>query len=177
MQLSHQHILTILATLGLTACSLMTNNNEVRGPVIVETAQPASAYPQQPIAQPAGATRTSATVADHVEPNDEKTLQKVSVDTTPVSKELIGGSIEKSMDESDKSKMSRALDKSPGKMSAWTNTRTGIHYEVTPIKKIVINDNPFCREYQATTRSTTHSQQVTGVACIAADGNWHTVSN
>ena len=107
--------------------------------------------------------------------SDQNTIPETNLSKTPVTGELIGGSIEKMMDADDKIRMSRALDKSPGKTTTWQNPNTGITYAVTPVKKVVLADNPFCREYRTTATKAEQSKEITGTACVAADGNWHTV--
>lgn len=158
--------LLLYALCMLTACSLITDNDSItsntrKKPVIVENAQESinRNYNQPP--------------APRTEPRDQNTLQAVSLGSTPASSEPVGGSIEKSMDQDDKIKMSRALDKAPGKTTSWTNNRTGIHYEVTPIRKIVIKNNPYCRVYQTISTRGSFSKEVSGTACISEDGNWH----
>lgn len=81
----------------------------------------------------------------------------------------------KSMDADDKLKMSRALDSGTGKATHWENGATGITYMVTPIRKVVVQGNPFCREYsvQATRGSVTKNNS--GTACVTTDGSWHTI--
>ncbi len=153
--------LLIAAPLVLTACSLTmdSDNTTQKHPVIVENAQEATQ--QTPSGAPAAET------------HDQNTLQSVKLGTAPASEEPIGGSLEKSMDSDDKIKMSRALDKSPGKTTSWTNNRMGMHYAVTPIRKVVLKDNPFCRTYQMTATRGSHTKEVSGTACISEDGNWH----
>lgn len=107
---------------------------------------------------------------------DQGTIHEVSLGKTPAGGELIGGSIEKMMDSDDKVRMSRALDKSPGKTTTWQNPNTGISYAVTPVKKVTVRDNPFCREYRTTATKAEQNKEMTGTACVASDGNWHTVS-
>ena len=109
--------------------------------------------------------------------SDQNTIHEVNLGKTSASGELIGGSIEKMMDADDKLRMSRALDKSPGKTTTWQNPNTGISYAVTPVKKVVLRDNPFCREYRTTASKGEQSKEMTGTACVATDGNWHTVSH
>lgn len=103
---------------------------------------------------------------------DQSTGQEVPVNVTMAGGEAIGL---KSMDEIDKSKMSHALDGTPGKATQWQNGATGISYTVTPIKKVVINGNPFCRQYQVTIAKGTNSRDLTGTACVTTDGTWHTI--
>lgn len=103
---------------------------------------------------------------------DQKTGQDVPVNITMSGGEAIGL---KSMDELDKSKMSHALDSPPGKSTHWQNGATGIDYTVTPIKKIVVNGNPFCRQYQVLIQKGEYKRDMTGNACVTTDGTWHTV--
>ena len=51
------------------------------------------------------------------------------------SSEPVGGNIANDMDAADKSKLSRALDSAPGKVTTWNNPNTGITYTVIPTKK------------------------------------------
>jgi surface antigen len=151
----------------LIACSMLTDNdsNAPKRPVTVENAQESiQQAPQQQMPAPAQAP-----------PNDQNTLQKVNLSAAPSSSEPIGGSIEKSMEKDDKIKMSRALDKSPGKTTSWTNNRNSMHYAVTPIRKIVLKDNPFCRTYQMTATRGSYTKEVSGTACVSDDGNWHPI--
>ena len=88
----------------------------------------------------------------------------------------IGGSIGQSMDAFDRVKLSRALDKSPGKPTSWVNQGTGVDYTVTPLRKVTVNGNPFCRQYQTVATKGESKQQMTGTACVAADGAWSEVN-
>lgn len=87
----------------------------------------------------------------------------------------IGGSIAGSMDENDRVKLTRALDKAPGKATDWTNANSGTHYTVTPIRKLTVNGNGLCRQYQVVAERSGQSQQMTGTACVASDGAWSEV--
>jgi len=106
---------------------------------------------------------------------DQNKLQPIDVSSVNTKNPLIDVSIEKSMDTNDKVKMSKALDKAPGKTTEWTNEQTAITYTVTPIKKVVLNNNPFCREYETQISRRGNMNTVRGTACIAEDGNWHTI--
>ena len=79
------------------------------------------------------------------------------------------------MDVNDKQKMSRALDAGTGKATHWENGASGVGYTVTPIRKVTVKGNPFCREYavQATKGSVT--KNINGTACVTTDGSWHAV--
>lgn len=85
---------------------------------------------------------------------------------------MIGGNIERSMDEIDRSKLTSALDHSVGKSVKWVNSNTRVSYTVIPTKKVVINGNPFCRHYTITASSGTRSRTMSGTACVGADGAW-----
>lgn len=87
-----------------------------------------------------------------------------------------GGEIgARSMSADDKVKMSRALDAGTGKPTHWQNGATGISYTVTPIKKVVIQGNPFCREYSVVAERGANKKESRGTACVTTDGSWHTV--
>lgn len=106
------------------------------------------------------------------------TGQGKSVAVAPVkeSSEPISGHLSSSMDELDKSKMWHALDNPIGKSSQWVNGKTGVEYTVVPTKKVSINDNQFCRHYTTTAKKSGRSKQISGVACVSSDGNWHSVN-
>lgn len=87
----------------------------------------------------------------------------------------IGGSAGMSMDAFDRVRLSRALDKAPGKSTSWENAMTGTNYTVTPIRKISVNGNPFCREYQVEASRGDNKRESTGTACVATDGGWSEV--
>lgn len=152
--------LLLSASLLLTACSSITES-PTHKPATVETAQ--ESIRNAP---------SSQTVTE--EPNDQNTLQSVNLGAT-TSDAPVGGSIEKSMDPDDKIKMSRALDKAPGKTTSWTNNRTGMSYDVTPVRKVVFKNNPFCRTYQMAATRGSHTKEVSGTACVSEDGNWHPI--
>lgn len=83
---------------------------------------------------------------------------------------------ENSMDEGDKSKMWKALDKPVGKSSSWVNPSTGISYTVVPEAKISVSGNPFCRRYSVTAEKNSNQRQFSGTACVGADSNWQPTS-
>ncbi len=153
--------LLLCTSMILTACSLMPESDTTaqKRPVVVENAQEAAQ--QAPQQAPSAA-----------EPHDQQTLKPMALGTA-TSDEPIGGSLERSMDSDDKIKMSRALDKSPGRTTSWTNNRNHMHYEVTPVRKVVLKDNPICRTYQMTGARGSHTKTVSGTACVSNDGNWH----
>jgi surface antigen len=106
---------------------------------------------------------------------DKSTGQPVALGAGMSGGSLVGGSIEKLMNEDDKIKLSRALDGAPGKTTSWENFGTGYAYAVTPTKKITVDKNPFCREYVLIASKGGSQRDVSGKACITADGNWHTI--
>jgi surface antigen len=87
----------------------------------------------------------------------------------------VGGSVGQSMDAFDRVKLSHALDKAPGKPSTWVNELTSTEYTVTPIKKVTVHGNTFCREYQAIAQKGGNKRETTGTACVAGDGSWSEV--
>ena len=89
----------------------------------------------------------------------------------------IGGAIGRSMDEVDRSKMTHALDKAPGKSTEWVNEISETAYTVVPTKKVTINGNPYCRQYHITAVMK-NQQELShdGTACISQSGVWQAAS-
>jgi surface antigen len=109
-------------------------------------------------------------------PEVQNTPDLPAVSDAGIGGTFIGGAVEQAMDETDKSKMLHAMDKAPGKVTHWTNTHTNIEYTVIPTKKVHVQDKNYCRQYQMTAMDSNEKEQaVQGIACIASDGNWHTV--
>lgn len=105
--------------------------------------------------------------------NEEKPIELSGApvaDTAP-----LAGNIEGSMDENDRTKLSRALDGGIGKQTHWTSGATGIAYTVVPTQKISVGGNNLCRKYTITATRGGSRQQVSGSACVGSDGAWHTV--
>lgn len=102
--------------------------------------------------------------------------QKENVNSPEVTKSTntaVGGQIETAMDENDKEKMYRALDKPLGKPTDWVNEKTRISYIVVPTAKLAIKENPFCRKYTVTSISNGNRNEVSGVACVSkTDSSW-----
>lgn len=89
----------------------------------------------------------------------------------------VGGSIQKSMDVNDKTKMFRALDKPVGKATQWTNQYTQVSYTVVPVRKLAVKGNPFCRQYRVTSVKNAITQEINGTACVSAtDSSWQVVN-
>ncbi len=87
------------------------------------------------------------------------------------------GSAGGGMDSADRMKMSRALDNPPGKSTHWVNPSSGVSYTLVPTHKVVMNGNPYCRQYTLTsTSSGGSSHQSSGTACVSSDGSWQAVS-
>lgn len=90
----------------------------------------------------------------------------------------VGGAIGKNMDDTDRAKMSSALDNNAvGQPAYWQNQKTGTSYNVVPVKNVAYNGNPYCREYRSTANIAGKKQQVYGTACRQPDGSWQTVSS
>lgn len=85
----------------------------------------------------------------------------------------VGGKFESSMDNIDRSKLSRALDSGLGKATTWTNVSSGISFTVVPTRKMSIGSNQFCRAYNITAVKGSSTDQYTGTACLGDDSNWH----
>lgn len=148
--------MALSAIIGLSACSSFSSI--YGGP---ET--PA------PITNPTPEQLNSSTILD---PNGNP----IPVKPVATTGESIGGNVERGMDNNDRIKMSRALDKAPGTAVTWTNRASGISYTVTPIRKVVLNGNPYCRKYSISASRGGQVSTVSGTACIGESGNWESVS-
>ena len=88
----------------------------------------------------------------------------------------IGNAVGRSMDETDKLKMSQALENNRVQQStSWKNPDSGASYTVTPTKTYYGNNNQPCREYTSTAVIAGKRQQVYGHACREADGSWRII--
>lgn len=88
---------------------------------------------------------------------------------------VVGGNVGSSMDSIDKSKLSHALDKPLGKSTNWANGNTGTNYTVVPMRKVTVNGNSFCRQYQVTVSHGEQQRNINGTACVGSDGQWRSV--
>jgi surface antigen len=132
----------------------------------------------KPSVQPSSSAQPAAPVQSNIDGTtiDKNTGQPVALGAGMSSGgALVTDSVEKIMSDEDKIKLSRALDGAPGKTTTWQNYSTGYTYAVTPTKKITVDKNPFCREYILMVSRSGNQRDVSGKACITADGNWHTI--
>jgi len=91
---------------------------------------------------------------------------------------FIGGAIGKNMDDTDRLKMSHALESNPtGQPAYWQNQNTGDSYTVVPTQNVTVDGNPYCREYHTTAVIAGKKQQMYGTACRQQDGTWKMVSS
>jgi surface antigen len=85
---------------------------------------------------------------------------------------VIGGAIGQNMDDTDRLKTQRALERvRTNEASSWTNPDTGNRYSVTPTRTYNEGGRA-CREY--TTRATIggRAEVIRGTACRQPDGSW-----
>lgn len=101
-----------------------------------------------------------------------KTVAQTNTNTNSMSGGSIGGYLRSAMDENDKSKLSHALDKSPGKETHWVNQNSSISYTVVPTRALSINGNAHCRKYSITAINSGHTEKSLGTACVDSDGSW-----
>jgi surface antigen len=89
----------------------------------------------------------------------------------------LGGSIGKSMDETDRLRMNQAMEaNSVGQPAYWQNQKTGTNYTVVPTKNVTVDGNQYCREYRSTADISGKKQQIYGTACRQPDGAWKIVN-
>jgi len=88
----------------------------------------------------------------------------------------IGGSVGRSMDETDRINTAMALENvRTGVPSTWTNPDTGYEYVVTPTNTYESDAGP-CREYTMDATIGGKTEQIYGTACRQADGSWQAVN-
>jgi surface antigen len=84
----------------------------------------------------------------------------------------IGGSIGASMDEQDRYRANRALERYPDHQpSSWRNPNTGNSYTVTPTSSYDTASGP-CREYTTEAYIGGQKETIYGTACRQPDGTW-----
>lgn len=160
-------ITALAASVALTSCAhktIVPPQPEQLTNTVAQPEQPGSQMqPQQPML-PA----TAAPIA----PSKIGALPAA----VPTTGQPLAGEIERSMDDSDKDKLSHALDKRIGKKTEWTNNRTHITYTVIPTRKLVIDGNHFCRKYQVISEYNGAQREVDGTACVSGvDSSWQVV--
>ena len=88
---------------------------------------------------------------------------------------MLGGKIGQSMDEVDRMKMRRALERTPtNQTTRWVNPDNGRHYAVTP-KRTYQREGQPCREYTTTAIIGGKKQEIYGTACRTAEGSWRVI--
>ena len=87
---------------------------------------------------------------------------------------LIGRTIGKYMDDSDRKKVAQSLDETPsGETSAWKNQKTGNSYELTPGKNYQSAEGNECREFEQEAIVNGKREKVNGTACKEPEsGQW-----
>lgn len=90
---------------------------------------------------------------------------------------FLGSAVGKSMDDTDKLKMSQALETArTNQTSSWQNPDAGVSYQVTPTKTYTGESGMPCREYITKALIDGKWQKAYGTACRNADGSWRIVS-
>lgn len=88
----------------------------------------------------------------------------------------VGGAIGRSMDETDRLKVSHSLETvRTGVASQWRNPDNGNSYTVVPTRTYENAGTP-CREYTVNGIIGGKKEKITGTACRQADGSWRTVN-
>lgn len=84
----------------------------------------------------------------------------------------IGGNIGRTMDETDRLKLSHSLETvRTGVSTRWRNPDTDNFYTVVPTRTYEQSNRP-CREYQIDAIIGGKEEQIYGVACRTEDGSW-----
>lgn len=89
---------------------------------------------------------------------------------------IIGNVIGNKMDEQDRARMQKAIIVVPiNQTTTWTNTNTGVTYQVTPINTFYSSGN-YCREYKTRVYLNGEWQTAYGRVCQMPDGTWRPVN-
>jgi surface antigen len=85
---------------------------------------------------------------------------------------VVGGSIGRSMDETDRLRTGQTLETvHTGVSSSWHNPRTGNDFTVVPTSTYETSTGP-CRQYSMDAVVEGRKQKVYGTACRQSDGTW-----
>lgn len=85
---------------------------------------------------------------------------------------VIGAKVGRSLDEADRACMGHALELAgEHKTVVWTNSHTGVHYELTPTRNVGDAKHP-CREFTTRVTAGKAHDMVKGVACRQGTGDW-----
>jgi surface antigen len=88
----------------------------------------------------------------------------------------VGGTVGRSMDDSDRIKVSHALENvRTGVPTEWRNPDTGNQYTVVPTRTYETAGTP-CREFTVNGNVAGKKEKIYGTACRQADGSWRTVN-
>jgi surface antigen len=88
----------------------------------------------------------------------------------------VGGNVGRSMDETDRIKVSRTLENvRTGVPTEWRNPDSGNQYTVVPTRTYETAGTP-CREYTVNGTIGGKKEKIYGTACRQPDGSWRTAS-
>lgn len=90
---------------------------------------------------------------------------------------IVGGLIGNSMDSSDHTQMTYAMNNNPtNKGTTWRNAKTGATYKIVPTSRMMtIDGHPNCRHFYTTAIINGKKQKVYGVACRQTNGTWKAI--
>jgi surface antigen len=102
----------------------------------------------------------------------------VAIGVGAIAGALLGGYIGHSMDSSDTSHMTTAMDNPTNQATTWRNKKTGSEYTVRPTSDVMsYKGNNYCRRFYTSAIIEGKTQRVHGVACKQANGTWTTVKS
>ena len=103
--------------------------------------------------------------------------QTIAIIVGSIAGSMIGRQIGERMDEEDRRNTALALrDNRTGEGATWTNPDNGTRYTVTPTRTYETGNAP-CREFRVDANvGGQPDQEVSGTACLQADGSWRIVS-
>lgn len=86
---------------------------------------------------------------------------------------VIGSSVGQNMDNSDRMVMGRTLEHNTvGQPAYWRNARTGVNYQVVPIRNVYSGRGYYCREYREVVYTGGRTYITQHTACRQRNGYW-----
>ena len=89
---------------------------------------------------------------------------------------LLGSEIGRSLDDVDKIKNDRAVERATsapvGETITWKNPDSGHYGSVTPTREGTSSSGKYCREFQQTVTIGGQTEEAYGIACRQPDGSW-----
>ncbi len=155
--------LTALAALSASACSSMMTSNNSPAPVDTMNVNASTMTTVSATSASSGTQAAGTTVA-----NNGANMVDGS----------LSGSVGKSMDDTDNSKVNQTLEtQKTGQTSTWTNSSSSTSFTLTPTRTFTSPTGEPCRDFTMSALINGKTQQIYGTACRDQNGKWHVISS